>query len=80
MTSKLLLEAVGLHLFERWGNMHLRSRKRRSVRRQRQAQARYSPQMIPVTEQSTGLNYRQQSATYNNTLVPSWTYRVARRT
>ncbi len=24
ITNKLLFEAVGLHLYERWGNMHLR--------------------------------------------------------
>ena len=24
VTSRLLLEAVGMHLYERWGNMHLR--------------------------------------------------------
>ena len=24
MTNKLLIEAVGMHLFERWGNMDLR--------------------------------------------------------
>ena len=24
ITNRLLFEAVGLHLYERWGNMHLR--------------------------------------------------------
>ena len=76
VTSKLLLEAVGLHLFERWGNMNLRTEDLGGSLTQA-AQLAILPQMIPVTETSTGLNYRQQAATYNNTLVPSWTYRVA---
>ncbi|MEQ1758066.1 MAG: carboxypeptidase-like regulatory domain-containing protein [Vicinamibacterales bacterium] len=75
VTSKFLVEAVGLHLFERWGNMHLRLTSGGGSLED-EAQAAILPQMIPVTEQSTGMVYRQQSATYNNTLVPSWTYRV----
>jgi hypothetical protein len=73
VTSKLLLEAVGLHLFERWGNMDLRT----GTGSLTQAQADVMPLMVPVTEQSTGLNYRQWANNYNNTLVPSWTYRVS---
>jgi hypothetical protein len=75
VTSKLLLEAVGLHLFERWGNMNLRMESGGGSLTDEQ-QAEILPLMIPVTEQSTGMVYRQQSATYNNTLVPSWTFRV----
>jgi hypothetical protein len=73
VTSKFLLEAVGLHLFERWGNMNLRT----GTGSLTQAQADIMPLMIPVTDQASGINYRQWSANYNNTIVPSWTYRVA---
>ena len=73
VTSKLLLEVSGIHRVERWGNMHLRE----ATGSVTAAQAAILPSMIPVTEQSTNLNYRQWSANYNNTIVPSWTYRVA---
>jgi hypothetical protein len=72
VTSKLLLEAVGMHLFERWGNMHLRA----ATGSITDAQEAILPQLIAVQEQSTGLNYRVLS-NYNNTAVPSYTYRVA---
>ncbi len=75
VTSKLLLEAVGLHLFERWGNMDLRLSDAGGSLTD-PAQKAVLSQMIPVTEQSTNLVYRQQSASYNNTVVPSWTYRI----
>jgi hypothetical protein len=64
-----LLEAVGMHLFERWGNMHLRPP---SIT---EAQAAVVPQLNGVLEQSTGLNYRILT-NYNNTAVPSLAYRV----
>jgi hypothetical protein len=73
VTSHLLLEAVGLHLFERWGNMHLRV-KDGSLESPDQEAALIG--MIPVTEQSSGLNYRAR-ADFNNTLVPNYAYRVA---
>ena len=73
ITNKLLFEAVGLHLYERWGNMHLRvNGGSLDDRRTKQI----LPQMICVLEQSNNLTYRSQ-ANYNNTLVPSWTYRAA---
>src|SRR5262249_16452479 len=71
VTNKLLLEAVGMHLFERWGNMHLRSATG-SISPEQEA---ILPQLIGVLEQSTGLNYRVLT-NYNNTAVPSFTYRV----
>ena len=74
VTNKLLFEAVGLHLYERWGNMHYRVR-RRLARRSERLEA-ILPQMIGVTEQSNNLNYRSQT-NYNNTAVPSLTYRAA---
>jgi hypothetical protein len=76
VTNKLLLEAVGLHLFERWGNMNLRTTEGGGSLED-PAQFAVLPQMIPVSDQRTGLEYRQQVANYNNTLVPNFTYRAA---
>ena len=72
ITNKLLFEAVGLHLFERWGNMHLRTGSGSLT----DAEAAIMPQMISVVEQSSGLRYRALNA-YNNTSVPSFAYRAA---
>jgi hypothetical protein len=72
ITNRLLFEAVGLHLFERWGNMHLRP----STGSITDTQSATYPQMISVLEQSTNLRYRSNSV-YNNTHVPDFTYRAA---
>jgi hypothetical protein len=73
ITNKLLFEAVGLHLFERWGNMHLRVK---GGSLDDPAKEAIEPQLISVTEQSNGLVYHGR-ADNNNTVVPSWTYRAA---
>jgi hypothetical protein len=73
VTNRLLFEAVGLHLFERWGNMHLRVH---DGSLEDPALEAILPQLIGVLEQSNGLNYRVLT-NYNNTAVPSWTYRAA---
>ena len=79
VTSKFLLEFVGMHLFERWGNMDLRSTDNGGSLDAAQAAAIQN--MISVTEQSNGLIYRSYAATptggLNNTVVPNYTYRVA---
>jgi hypothetical protein len=79
ITDRLLLEFVGMHLFERWGNMDLRDESNGGSLDSASAAAIQN--MIPVTEQSTGLIYRSYAATpnggLNNTLVPNFTYRVA---
>ena len=75
LTNKLLLEAVGMHLFERWGNMNLRPESDGGSLTNAADFAAY-PQMISVNEQSTGLTYRNWN-TFNNTFVPNYTYRVA---
>jgi hypothetical protein len=79
VTSKFLLEFVGMHLFERWGNMDLRSTDNGGSLDASQAAAIQN--MISVTEQSSGLIYRSYAATpfggLNNTVVPNYTYRVA---
>ncbi|NOT45361.1 MAG: TonB-dependent receptor [Acidobacteria bacterium] len=72
VTNRLLVEAVGMMLFERWGNMHLRE----STGSITAAQAAIVPQLISVTEQSNNLAYRTR-VNYNNTAVPSLTYRAA---
>jgi hypothetical protein len=73
VTNKLLFEAVGLHLYERWGNMHYRVNGGSLEDERLEA---ILPQMISVFDQGKNLNYRSQ-ANYNNTAVPSWTYRAA---
>ncbi len=79
VTDRFLLEFVGMHLFERWGNMDLRSTDNGGSLDAASAAAIQN--MISVTEQSTGLIYRSYAATpsggLNNTLVPNYTYRVA---
>jgi hypothetical protein len=77
VTNRLLLEAVGMHLYERWGNMHLRVN---GGSLDDPAHEAALAQMIPVIEQSTGLNYRAYNNTpfiMNNTAVPNWAYRGA---
>jgi hypothetical protein len=83
VTSKLLLEGVGMHLFERWGNMDLRGTDNGGSLTA--AQVAVAPQLIPVLESSNGLSYRgtlggaccNQASANNNTVVPNYTYRVA---
>jgi hypothetical protein len=79
VTDRLLFEFVGMYLFERWGNMDLRSTSNGGSLDDTQAAAIQN--MISVTEQSTGLVYRSWATTpaggLNNTLVPNYTYRVA---
>jgi hypothetical protein len=75
VTNRLLFEAVGLHLYERWGNMHYRAD---GGSLEDPALEAVLPQLIAVLEQTNpaGLNYRILDA-YNNTSVPSFTYRAA---
>ena len=73
VSNNLLLEAVGMHLYERWGGMHAES-----ARGSRPEFADVARQMIGVTDQGLGnLNYRAPSQRQNNTRVPNYTYRVA---
>jgi hypothetical protein len=73
VTNRLLFEVVGMHLFERWGNMHPNQG---TGSNDDPALAGIAPQMISVLEQSTGLRYRMFT-NYNNTLVPNYAYRAA---
>ena len=73
VTNRLLFEAVGLHLYERWGNMHYRVN---GGSLEDPALEAVLPQLVGVLEQSTNMNYRILT-NYNNTSVPSWTYRAA---
>jgi hypothetical protein len=79
ITNKLLFEFVGMHLFERWGNMDLRSESNGGSLSDSEAAAIQN--MISVTDQSNGRMYRSYAATgaggLNNTVVPNYTYRVA---
>jgi hypothetical protein len=73
VTNQLLFEVVGMHLYERWGDMHLRS-DTGSISPEQEA---IQSQMIAVTEQSSGLVYRGRGPFYNNTAVPSLALRAA---
>ena len=73
ITNKLLFEAVGLHLFERWGDMHLRVK---GGSLDDPSVEPLLPQLISVTEQSNNLIYRGREIN-NNTLVPNFSYRAA---
>jgi carboxypeptidase family protein len=79
ITDRFLLEFVGMHLFERWGNMDLRATDNGGSLEASQAAAIQN--MISVVEQSNGMAYRSYAATaaggLNNTIVPNYTYRVA---
>ena len=89
MTNRLLVEAVGMHLYERWGNMHLRVGDGHFFHTGGSltdpAIEAIMPLMIPVLEQSTGMLYRMGPAAnnnvnnnlFNNTAVPSFFYRAA---
>jgi hypothetical protein len=72
VTSRFLLEAVGMHLYERWGFMHPQAPRGSSPDFEAIA-----PAMVSVTEQSTGLVYRAPVLNNNNTRVPNFTYRAA---
>ena len=73
VSNKLLLEAVGMHLYERWGNMHLRV-KGGSLEDAKQEAAQQ--QLISVLEQTTNMTYRSFTD-YTNTRVPNFAYRAA---
>jgi hypothetical protein len=73
ITNRLLFEAVAMHLFERWGDMHLRHK---GGSLDDPALEALLPQLISVTEQSNNLIYRGREIN-NNTLVPNWAYRAA---
>ncbi|MBM3818635.1 MAG: TonB-dependent receptor [Acidimicrobiia bacterium] len=73
LTNRVLVEAVGMHLYERWGNMHYRV-DGGSLESAQQEQA--VPLMISVVEQTTGMRYRSQNS-FNNTAVPNFAYRAA---
>jgi len=73
VTNRLLFEVVGLHLYERWGNMHPQ---RGNGSMSDASILAVAPVMIPVTEQSTGLQYRMFT-NFNNTQVPNFAYRGA---
>ena len=67
VTSKVLLEASGIHRVERWGNMHLQTKG-----------LNLDPVMIGVNEQGgaiPGLNYRGRVGTYNNSWNNNFHYR-----
>jgi hypothetical protein len=75
VTNRLLFEAVGMHLYERWGFMHPQQSARMASAQD--IDTALAAQMISVNEQSIGLTYRAPSLNNNNTKVPNFTYRAA---
>ena len=80
VSNRLMFEAVGLHLFERWGNMDLREEGGSLENAAQEAAVR---QLIGVVEQGTGVDGRTPAgmtyrmwSTFNNTLVPNFAYRL----
>jgi hypothetical protein len=73
VTNSLLFEAVGMHLYERWGNMHLRVRGGSLTDPAHEAAL---PMLIQVTEQRNNMTYRA-GGDFNNTAVPNFAYRAA---
>ena len=71
VTNRLLLEAVGLHLYERWGNMH----PQQGTGSAPNVPIALAEQLISVVEQSSGLRYRSHN-NYSNTRVPNFAFRV----
>jgi Carboxypeptidase regulatory-like domain len=72
VTNRLLLEVVGLHRTERWGFNHPQNAFRSDFISPEETDL--LAQMIPVSEQSTGLSYRSRPS-YNDTWVPNFFYR-----
>jgi len=89
MTNRILVEAVGMHFYERWGNMHPRlasgSFFRPGGSLADPAHAAALLDLVPVLEQSTGMLYRGGNAAngnvnnnwWNTTRVPNFFYRGA---
>jgi hypothetical protein len=79
LTNRLLVEAVGMHLYERWGNMHYRSGEGNFFKTGGSLDPQFEqfvPQMISVQEQSIDMTYRSM-VNFNNTSVPNYFYRAA---
>ena len=74
VTNNLLLEAVGLHLFERWGNMHPH-RDNGSFADIPEAVAN-AHRLVAIDDQGLNLDYGLNN-TFNNTLVPNFAWRAA---
>ena len=62
-----------MHLYERWGDMHLRVN---GGSLDDPAKEALLPELISVTEQTNNLIYRARENN-NNTQVPNWSYRAA---
>jgi hypothetical protein len=89
MTNRLLVEAVGMHLYERWGNMHLRASDGNFFKLGGSLDDPQIEQiqktLVPVLEQSTNMLYRNGPAAngvvtnqlFNTTSVPNYFYRAA---
>jgi hypothetical protein len=77
ISNNLLLEAVGLHLFERWGNMHPhQTGPLHSFSDIPEAIANVN-NLVSIQDQGLGNLTYGLNNTFNNTLVPNYAWRVA---
>jgi hypothetical protein len=77
VSNNLLLEAVGLHLFERWGNMHPHQTGPLHSFSDNPTAIANANQLVSITEQSLGNLVYGLNDTFNNTLVPNYAWRAA---
>jgi len=76
VSNNLLLEAVGLHLFERWGNMHPHQTGPLHSLSDNATAIANASQLISINDRGYGYTYGLNNS-FNNTLVPNYAWRVA---
>jgi hypothetical protein len=76
VSNNLLLEAVGLHLFERWGRMHPHQGGTFHGFSDNPEAIANANSLVSIQDQGLNLTYGLND-TFNNTLVPNYTWRVA---
>jgi hypothetical protein len=77
VSNNLLLEAVGLHLFERWGNMHPHQTGPLHSLSDNPTAIANANQLVSITDQGLGNFTYGLNNTFNNTLVPNYAWRAA---
>ena len=76
VTNNLLLEVVGLHLFERWGNMHPHSASGSFADIPGAVENAAAGRFVAIDDQGLNLDYGLNN-TFNNTLVPNYAWRAS---
>jgi hypothetical protein len=75
VTNNLLLEWVGLHLFERWGNMHPHQTGPLHSFADNQQAIANANRLVAIQDQGLNIWYGLND-TFNNTLVPNYAWRA----